>query len=369
MRRIGTEAWAGLAMLVVAVAVGLPVLLGLADPSVPRAWWMVLYGVYLITLVVVSAVTWRRPYVLAVFGIALVSSWAIVLSSPGMGLIHILLVITAAVGVYLMSLRASAVVIGSNTAVLAAASVLQEVPLPELLTLLGFYVLIQSATVLSTASLIREKRLRQELTEAHIDLRTASILLSESTRNAERLRISRELHDLIGHQLTVLTLELEAARHRPGEGAAQHIERADGVARDLLADVRTTVGELREGTSDSDLAEALAGVAHGLPDLAVDVAVDPQVHVDERQQAAFVRGVQEIVTNTLRHSGAESLRITVSVEDEQTVLRAVDDGVGSAAPVPGNGLRGLRERFEDLGGDVVVDGSDGFRVSARVPAS
>src|SRR5699024_11926255 len=61
----------GLAMLVVAVAVGLPVLLGLADPSVPRAWWMVLYGVYLITLVVVSAVTWRRPYVLAVFGIAL----------------------------------------------------------------------------------------------------------------------------------------------------------------------------------------------------------------------------------------------------------------------------------------------------------
>lgn len=366
MRGIGTEAWAGLAMLVVAVAVGLPVLVGLADPSIPRAWWIVLYGVFLVFLVIVSAVEWRRPYVLAVFGIALVSSWTIVLTSPGMGLVHILLVITAAVSVYIMSLRASATVIGCNTAVLAAVSVLQSVPLPELLTLLGFYLLIQSATVLSTATLIRERRLRQELTEAHIDLRAASVLLSESTRNAERLRISRELHDLIGHQLTVLTLELEAARHRPGEGTAQHIERADGVARDLLADVRTTVGELRQDTSD--LAGALTGVVHGLPDLAVTVDVGPDVRVDERQQAAFVRGVQEIVTNTLRHAGAESLRITVGVEGERTVLRAVDDGAGSTAPVPGNGLRGLRERFEDLGGGVVVDGSDGFRVTVRVPA-
>lgn len=353
-------------MLFVAVAVGLPVLLGMADPSIPRVWWIVLFCVFLVSLMFAGASDEPRRLDLVFFAVALLTSWAVVLTTPGMGLLHILLVITAAVSVYIVPLWASALVIGLNTAVLAVASFLQAVPLVELLMVLGFYLLIQSATVLSTAALIREMRLRQELTEAHIDLRAASVLLSDSTRNAERLRISRELHDLIGHQLTVLTLELEAARHRPGERAEEHVERADGVARDLLADVRTTVGELRRGTSD--LAEALRGVVHGMPDLAVTVDVEPDVDVDEHQQVAFVRGAQEIVTNTLRHSGAGRLRITVAVEDGRTVLRAADDGIGHRAPVPGNGLRGLRERFAELGGDVAVDGSDGFSVVARVPA-
>lgn len=366
MRRIGTEQWAGLAMLVVAVAVGLPVLLGMADPSIPRVWWIVLFCVFLGSLVIGSASEKPRRLNFMFFAVSLLTSWAVVLTSPGMGLLHILLVITAAVSVYIMPLWASALVIGLNTGVLAVASILRPVPLGELLTVLGFYLLIQSATVLSTTTLLREKRLRQELTEAHIDLRAASVLLSQSTRNAERLRISRELHDLIGHQLTVLTLELEAARHRPGERAEEHVERADGVARELLADVRTTVGELRQGTSD--LAEVLHGVVRGMPDLVVTVDVDPEVRVDEQQQAAFVRGVQEIVTNALRHSGADTLRIAVTAEGGLTVLDAIDDGMGHRAPVPGNGLRGLRERFAELDGDVAVDGSDGFRVVATVPA-
>lgn len=365
MRRIGTEQWAGLVMLAVAGAVGLPVLLGAADPSIPRVWWIVLFSAFLGSLLVASTSEQPRRLTLMSFAVSVVTSWAVVLTSPGMGLLHILLVLTAAVSVYIVPLRASAIVIGLNTAVLAVASILRPVPLAELLTVLGFYLLIQAATVLSTAALIRETRLRQELTEAHIDLRAASVLLSQSTRNAERLRISRELHDLIGHQLTVLTLELEAARHRPDERAEEHIERADGVARDLLADVRTTVGELRQGTSD--LAEVLHSVVRGMPDLAVTVDVDPEVRVDERQQAAFVRGVQEIVTNALRHSGAGTLRITVTAEGGRIVLDAVDDGTGHRAPVAGNGLRGLRERFAELDGDVTVDGSDGFRVTARVP--
>ncbi|SMY13091.1 sensor histidine kinase [Brevibacterium jeotgali] len=365
MRRIGTDQWAGLAMLVLAVAVGAPVVLGIADPSIARAWWVVLYCVFLAALVVVSSTEsqgWRSR---AAFGVALLASWAVVLTSPGLGLVQIVLVITAAISVYIMPLWASSAVIGLNTAALAVVLLIQSATVADTIALLGFYLLIQCATVLSSATLLREMRLRRELTEAHTDLRAASVLLSASSRNAERLRISRELHDLIGHQLTVLTLELEAARHRPGERALEHIIRADGVARDLLADVRSTVGELRQGTAD--LAEALRGVVHGLPDLTVSVDVDPAVEVGEHQQVAFVRGVQEIVTNTLRHSGADRLRIDVTAEDEHTVLHAVDDGRGHPAPVPGNGLCGLHERFAELGGDVTVDGSDGFRVTARVP--
>ena len=220
--------------------------------------------------------------------------------------------------------------------------------------------------MLSSATLVREQRLRRELSQAHVDLRAASALLSESARTAERLRISRDLHDLIGHQLTVLTLELEAAKHREGERAREHVDRANQVARDLLADVRQTVSELR--TASSDLSEALRQVVRDLPDLEVSVDVAPGVQVDEEQAAALVRAVQEIATNTLRHADARELWIEVAARPPGVVLTAVDDGRGYRELVPGNGLRGLAERFEALGGGVQFDGANGFRVTATVPA-
>lgn len=353
-----------MAALVCTIAVGLPVLLGLVSPSIPMVWWVVVFAIFLAALVYANATDAVRRRNLVVFSLAVAASWVVVVTVPGMGFIQILLVITAAASIYIMPLWASAVLIVLNTTVTAVQALLQSVPAAEGLTVLGFYLLIQFATVLSTATMLRERRLRQELTEAHIDLRAASVLLSESSRNAERLRISRDLHDLIGHQLTVLTLELEAARHRPGERAVEHVDRADGVARDLLADVRATVGELRSGTSD--LAAVLHGVVRDLPDLDITLVVEPDVHVDDHQQAALVRSVQEIVTNTLRHALANRLWISVSVEGDRTVLRAVDDGMGHRAPTWGNGLHGLRERFEELDGDVTVDGADGFRVTARM---
>ncbi|MGO1226527.1 MAG: sensor histidine kinase [Brachybacterium sp.] len=145
----------------------------------------------------------------------------------------------------------------------------------------GFYLMIQLATVFSTLTLLREKRMRTELAQAHVDLKAAGILLAESTRTAERLRISRELHDLIGHQLTVLTLNLEAARHVGPDRAREHVARADAVARGLLRDVRSTVGELR--TQPVDLQEALRSMVEGIPGLQVDIAVDPDLNLGEEQ--------------------------------------------------------------------------------------
>jgi signal transduction histidine kinase len=79
--------------------------------------------------------------------------------------------------------------------------------------------------------------------------------------------------------------------------------------------------------------------------------------------------VQEIVTNTIRHADARELRIEVRSDPDGIVLRAGDDGRGARDLQPGNGLRGLRERFESLGGDVTFDGSQGFGVTAKVPAA
>lgn len=231
--------------------------------------------------------------------------------------------------------------------------------------LVGFYLLIQLATLLSSATLLREQRTRRKLAGAHVELKAASILLSESARTAERLRISRELHDLIGHQLTVLTLELETARHLDGDEARAHVERADRVARELLRDVRTTVGRLR--TEAPDLERTLREMTDGLPGLSVSIEVSPAVRVGERESAAVVRAAQEIVTNTLRHADARQLWIEVVADDDDLILRARDDGRGARHIVSGNGLRGLRERFEELGGEVALDGREGFQVVARVP--
>ena len=115
------------------------------------------------------------------------------------------------------------------------------------------------------------------------------------------------------------------------------------MARELLGDVRTTVGEMRE--RPTDLGTALRGMVEGLPGLDVEIETDPGLSLGESEQIALIRLAQETVTNTLRHAGATRLRIEVSAQDGDIVLLARDDGAGAGELALGNGLRGLRERF------------------------
>ncbi|QOC95369.1 two-component sensor histidine kinase [Micromonospora craniellae] len=354
-------------MLVVAIAVAAPVLFGAVDTDVPRLLWIALFVLHLAALLTAVAVERAGPLCNRAFAVAVLASWAVVLALPNAGLLPVLLVFTAAVSVYLVPLRVGLAIVALNTVVIAVSLPAAAFRSPEAVVVIGFYLLIQLASMLSSTTLVREQRMRRELAEAHVELQAASVLLSESARTAERLRISRELHDQIGHQLTVLTLELETARHLDGEASRTHVERANRVARELLGDVRTTVGRLR--TEPPDLERALRRMARDLPGLDVSVDVSPAVRVDEEESAAFVRATQEIVTNTIRHAGARELWISVTADTRGTVLEARDDGRGAPNLVLGNGLRGLRERFQALGGDLAVDGRTGFRVTARVPAA
>src|SRR5690625_1244832 len=368
MRRLGTEGWAGVAMLVVAVAVALPALLGLAEPVIPRLLWAVLLVVFVLA-VLTTGVSERAWIPRTALLIAVLASWALVLTVPGMGLLHVIVVVTAAVSVYVVSLQTSVLLAVLNTGVVLLASLSRFVEWPEglwaeALMVSGFYLLIQVATVFSSVTLLREKQMRLELARAHVDLQAAGVLLAESTRTAERLRISRELHDLIGHQLTVLTLNLEAARHLETDAARRHVDRADEVARGLLHDVRATVGTMR--TRPTDMQRALEDMVEGIPGLAVDIAVDPELDLGEDEQVAFIRLAQEAVTNTIRHADATRLQIDLAREGDQVTLVARDDGLGARTAELGNGLRGLRERFEDLGGELTVDGRHGFSVTGRL---
>ncbi len=365
---------AGMSVLVVCVAV-LALVPVVVEPQVflvPVAVWVLAALAYVVVTVV--AVQQPRGSGRAVAGIAAQTALAAVLvvGVPGAGWLPILLVFGAAASTYVVAWWVTGLVVLANSLVLAASQVVaagqrgDEVVPWEVLFGTGLYLLLQVGSAFVSAALQREQRMRTELTVAHAELAAAAVLRDEASRASERLRIARELHDLIGHQLTVLTLELESATHRAGEDGREHVARARGVARELLGDVRATVGELRRRAPD--LREALDAVAAAVPQPRVEVAVDDDVAADEEQTAALVRVAQEAVTNSVRHAqGARVLRLAVTAADGELVLVAHDDGHAPGEVRPGHGLRGITERLDALGGRVRYDGRAGFRLEATLP--
>ena len=358
--------WAGLAMIAVVVGAAYPVLFRLVEPSIPYLAWV---GVFIgmLAAATLSLLSDGQRWGTVLFCVGVVASWVLLLTTAGStGFLAIISVVFAAVSVYIVPFILVGCVILGNTIVLAVASYLSAPNVTEIVLVTGLYLLLQVGTALSSSAIIREQTMRKRLSEKNIELQAAGVLLEESTRTAERLRISRDLHDSIGHKLTVLSLELEAARHSEDEAARTHVEKASSVAREVLGDLRATVSEMRE--ESSDLTGALQGVVDGIPSLDIAVSVDEDVRVDGDVQEVLVRAVQEIATNTMRHADAHQLQIRVRYEEDGAVrLEALDDGRGAAHPVPGNGLRGMIERFDAIDGDVELDGSNGFGIVARVP--
>jgi signal transduction histidine kinase len=215
----------------------------------------------------------------------------------------------------------------------------------------------------------REAAARRVLEKTNAELEATRDELARASRDAERLRIARELHDLLGHDLVALHLELEVARHLADERTRGHVERATEVARGLLADVRAAVSRLREGPTDvSAELRALVSKVSG-PHVHLDLPAKLQ-RIDAESANALVRCVQEIVTNAMKHASAENVWISIARVDEGLEVTARDDGRGAAAVEPGNGLAGMRERIEQLGGklDLEMKPGSGFRLHAKIPS-
>ncbi|MFC3650008.1 sensor histidine kinase [Dyella humi] len=218
------------------------------------------------------------------------------------------------------------------------------------------------------ASQLAEEREAQR--RLNSELRATRALLAESTRIAERMRIARELHDVIGHHLTALSLNLEVASHLSNESASVHVRKAQSTARLLLTDVREAVSELRQDDA-IDLTQALQSLIDGVPSLRVHLNIPPRFSVEDPGRAqVLLRCVQEIITNTARHAGARNLWLTFTYEDETLLsLCARDDGRGVSDITPGNGLSGMRERLAEFGGSVTMESEagQGFALSIRLP--
>jgi signal transduction histidine kinase len=220
-----------------------------------------------------------------------------------------------------------------------------------------------------TASLAsRERHAREDLTRAHTELLATRALLAESSRNEERLRISRDLHDTLGHHLTALSLQLDVASRLTDGKASDHVRQAHAITRLLLSDVREVVSELR-GAGRLDASRAIRSLAAGSSTLAIHLELPDVLEIDEHAHDALFKCVQEVITNTTRHAAARNLWISVTHAAEAITLHARDDGRGAKTFVPGIGLTGMRERFEAVGGRIEFRAHEerGFEVHGVVP--
>lgn len=216
---------------------------------------------------------------------------------------------------------------------------------------------------------LRQNAARDELRKVNYELRATQALLADNTRIAERVRIARELHDLVGHHLTALTLNLEVATHLVEGKALEHVQQARALAKLLLADVREAVSELREDDK-VDVAAALSTLMAGTP--------EPKIHLDLPSELALtdppralvlLRCAQEMLTNCVRHAQADNLWLSLTQDEQGLVLTARDDGLGADHVEAGNGLRGMRERLRQLGGALEIDTKPGagFMLRAWLP--
>jgi signal transduction histidine kinase len=214
-----------------------------------------------------------------------------------------------------------------------------------------------------------EMAARDELARANTELRGAQALLNESARVAERLRIARELHDVMGHTLTTLTIHLDVAGRLTTGPAAEHLACARNASGDLLDQVRAVVSRERQ-IQPTNLRSALADLAasaQGVLQVRLQMPDDLSVS-DPAQAETIIRCVQEVITNAMRHAEARELVIAVNIGRSGITIAACDDGRGGDFS-PGNGLSGMRERFESLGGSLSISSAKGagFAVDGILP--
>ena len=372
---------AGLAWL----AIGIVEVLGLSGTS--GGWWWAAYlifgAAYLWCVVVAPTESFPTREAIIALGVVAPLGVAVVVLSGSHGFTAIALVMTAILVGQLLPLRIALAAIVAQTLVVVA---LLWVRISAdgfgyaISTGVAFFV-FQLFALLMVVSMKATEAAREEADRARADaeaanaaLRAAQAELASTSRTQERLGIARDLHDVVGHQLTALSVNLQVASRTASGAAKNDIEVCRAVASDLLRDVREVVGRLRETPSAGpEFADELRAIGASVPAPVVHVSVDDDLPpLDAAEADCLRRCVQEAVTNAVRHSGAASVWIAIEELDGVVSVTARDDGRGVADGGPivaGHGLTGMLERFGALGGSVAWGSlpGQGFTLQASLP--
>jgi two-component system sensor histidine kinase DesK len=213
------------------------------------------------------------------------------------------------------------------------------------------------------------------LLETVSELRRTRAELARVAVTEERERFSRDLHDLLGHTLSVMVVKAQAVRRLAQidpDAAAQHAADIERIGRTALLDVRQAVDAMRAPS----LPEELVGARDALESAGISATIEASTDLPEDAGSVLAWALREAVTNVLRHSGASACTIAITEVVGRVQLVVSDDGVGTATRPPegsiarAGGLEGLRDRLRAVDGSVESGSTDaGFRLVASVPAS
>jgi signal transduction histidine kinase len=227
----------------------------------------------------------------------------------------------------------------------------------------------------------RSNRLLEELNEAHSQLKAYADQVEELTVARERNRMAREIHDTLGHYLTVINVQIETAqklRSRDPERAESALATAKRLATDCLNEVRRSVAALRPAALDDvGLSEALGHLINDLhrsTDLTIRIETQSEGTLRPEVEVTSYRVIQEALTNVRKHARARNVWLRLQWDHEWFTATVRDDGIGSDKQTVSDGARafglhGMHERVVKLGGTLETHSipGEGFCVSVRIP--
>lgn len=222
----------------------------------------------------------------------------------------------------------------------------------------------------------RAEQLSAALEQANVQLAEYATKVEELAMTQERNRLAREIHDSLGHTLTIVNVQIEAAKavmESDPDRAMDAISKVQNLAQQGLSQVRESVAALRESpVSDRPLEDAIRPLVGEVESSGIvtdfRVSGDPY-GLEHKAALAIYRAAQEGLTNVCRHARASRVDVILDFQPEQVSLEVKDNGIGSAQVKEGFGLLGIRERMQLLGGRMEIDTAtgEGFQLRVRVP--
>jgi signal transduction histidine kinase len=232
----------------------------------------------------------------------------------------------------------------------------------------------QGYAVSIIASRVEVDRARGELARSNAELVSMQSFVAETVRDRERLRIARDLHDVTGHKLTALKINLQIMQQRVKDNAElrDFVDRSAQIADDLLSDTRVIVRQI-SGAEGLALGESLAKLASLLPDGMITVELEDGLRVQSGEVARLLlRAGQEGTSNALRHGGANRIQLSLRRIADRFVMRIIDNGRGLRGKPAGFGRSQLAARVKELNGeyrliDHAATGGTGCELEITLP--
>ncbi|WP_300018759.1 histidine kinase [Pseudonocardia sp.] len=327
------------------------------DPDAGALHWAVAAG----SAVLFLAFTVRnglRPPLPGHWSPALIAALGVLVVTVNSGGTVFFVYAAAAAGT-LLTRRAATAWLGGLTALVGFAALVSTAPPPYLL--LSIAPPLVTLWIVGLACMDEADQQREAA-----GLRVENARVEHLATLTERERISRDLHDVLGQTLTGIVVRAQLAQRLGGDEGVAEMAVVETMARDALAEVRTTVSGWRRLSVDDELAVARDALAAGGVELVI--TRDDGLVLTPSAETALALALREAVTNVVRHAHARRCTVALRFTDGQVELEVADDGVGGGGR-EGNGLTGMRERIAALGGSVQRLARDGTAVVVALPAA